>query len=357
MKTGSENNKVGALKIAFMLISSMVGAGFASGREIWVYFGSFGKPGYAGLVVLFVLYFLSAYISAELVFKLKSGRYEEIITPGGHPGWNKFIKYYILACIWVVILSMSSAGGSLGEEFFGVPKYIGGLVVVILVLLTVLGNFDRVSKVIGYVIPVLMVTLIVTCIYLLQADIPDPGATAVPMHGSLTPTWYIAAFIYMSFSLTGILSINISCAEQAASRKDMHIGILIAAVFLTVLAGLMMSVLTKYPSFTETHSLPLPGYAALVSPVLYHIFTIALMASIYSAATTGYYAFAVAIKEDRYKVIKVIAFAVLGYLLGLMGFKAVVDYVFSIKGIVSILIWVLLIWHFAGEFLVKREKQ
>ncbi len=353
--SGGGDNKVGAFKIAFMLVGSMVGAGFASGREIWVYFGSFGNKGYLGLVILFLLYLLSTFLSTELAYKLRSGRYEDVITPKGHEKLSHFIKYFFLGCVWVVIMSMSAAGGSVASEMFGIHKSIGGLVVVVLVLATVLGNFHRVSNVIGYIMPVLMATLIFSCIYLQLSDIPDPGYTTVPQHGSLTPTWYISAFVYMCFSLTGILSITVSCAVESKDKKSMYGGIIMAASFITLLAGLMIKVVTIYPSFTEALSLPIPGYTSLVSPVLYRVFTVALMCSIYAAATTGYYSFTTALKQDKYKKYKVIGFALLGYFLGLMGFKNVVNYVFSIKGIVSVIIWILLIRHYVCEFIIKKE--
>ena len=43
------NNKLGFLSIAFMYVGAIMGAGFASGREIWQFFGVFGKSGYLGI--------------------------------------------------------------------------------------------------------------------------------------------------------------------------------------------------------------------------------------------------------------------------------------------------------------------
>ena len=54
-----ENRKIGSFEIAMIYVGSIIGAGFASGREIWQYFGVFGKTGIVGLFIagcLFVIF-------------------------------------------------------------------------------------------------------------------------------------------------------------------------------------------------------------------------------------------------------------------------------------------------------------
>ena len=43
-----KDNKLNALNISVMYIGAIMGAGFASGRETWQFFGVFGKGGIAG---------------------------------------------------------------------------------------------------------------------------------------------------------------------------------------------------------------------------------------------------------------------------------------------------------------------
>ena len=54
-----ENRKIGSFAIAMIYVGSIIGAGFASGREIWQYFGVFGKMGIIGLLLagcLFIIF-------------------------------------------------------------------------------------------------------------------------------------------------------------------------------------------------------------------------------------------------------------------------------------------------------------
>ena len=43
--------KLSAINIAMMYLGAILGAGFASGRECWQFFGVFGRKGYFGAVL------------------------------------------------------------------------------------------------------------------------------------------------------------------------------------------------------------------------------------------------------------------------------------------------------------------
>ena len=40
------------LNVALMFVGAIMGAGFASGREIWQFFGVFGKQGRVGILLI-----------------------------------------------------------------------------------------------------------------------------------------------------------------------------------------------------------------------------------------------------------------------------------------------------------------
>ena len=57
------------ISIGFMFIGAVMGAGFASGREAWQYFGIFGEQAYFGVAFeafhFFAVGFISSYISIK----------------------------------------------------------------------------------------------------------------------------------------------------------------------------------------------------------------------------------------------------------------------------------------------------
>jgi uncharacterized membrane protein YkvI len=78
-----KENKLGIFTIAFMYVGTIMGAGFASGREIWQFFGVFGKRGYIGIILVGVLFIVIGVMTRLIARKLGSNDMGKVIVPGG----------------------------------------------------------------------------------------------------------------------------------------------------------------------------------------------------------------------------------------------------------------------------------
>ncbi|MCB6585246.1 hypothetical protein, partial [Streptococcus gordonii] len=87
-----------------------------------------------------------------------------------NPKITNAVGYFMAAILYTIIISMSAAGGSLLNQQFGISKAVGGAMIAVLVILTVLGNFDRVSKVFKLIIPVLFIIDIGCCFLVMASD-------------------------------------------------------------------------------------------------------------------------------------------------------------------------------------------
>ena len=59
------------LKIVFVIIGTLIGAGFASGQEMYIFFFSYGLEGIAGLFVSNILMGIIIYVSLKIINKYK----------------------------------------------------------------------------------------------------------------------------------------------------------------------------------------------------------------------------------------------------------------------------------------------
>ncbi len=330
-----------------MLVGTVVGAGFASGREIWVYFGSFGAWGYVGLLAFIVGYVLTCIAGFKLSNKLGRNDFEAVIVPEGHKGLSKFVKTYMILVLWAVLICMTAAAGSVANQQFGIPKFIGGIIVVALVLFTIYGDFERVSKAFRFVMPFLMAIIIISCIAIIVLDLPETGYTNEVKHATLTPTWYISALLYFCFNMTGSLSVSIILGYRASEAKPVKRGIILTGAFCFLLGSLMITACLRDPSFAEAMDMPLMGFSGLISRPLNIAFVVVMMISIYSAATSNFYAYTTWLSDGPNKKKIIVASAVIAYAIGQAGFKNIVNYMFSIFGIVGIVILITLIWNYA----------
>ena len=67
------------LKIVFVIIGTMIGAGFASGKEIYLFFFSFGIEGIIGLLISAVITGITIYKTLEIINKNNIKTYKEFV--------------------------------------------------------------------------------------------------------------------------------------------------------------------------------------------------------------------------------------------------------------------------------------
>ncbi len=349
-----KDNKLNALNIAVMYIGAIMGAGFASGRETWQFFGVFGKWGIAGAVVFAILFMIIGHMIRYNAEVLQTNNMGKIIVPGGNKKLELFIETFMAIILAMVMIIMSAAGGALLHQQFGFDYYVGGLLIAFLTVITVLGDFDRVSRVFRYIMPVLCVAMVLTCIIVIASDPIETDPNAVIKPSPVAPNWGIASILYVCYNMMALVSIVATSTINAKDKHTAKTGATMGAIFLGILAMLILVTILCDPGFSQSMDMPILGYANRISRVMSNIYTVILFCAIYSASTSNYYGFTTRIKDGPMKKWIIIIAAIIGFILGLFGFKNFVSYISPIVGYVGIVIVIILICNFFT--LRKKEK-
>ena len=330
-----------------------MGAGFASGREIWQFFGVFGTFGNIGIIFAAILFVTLGMMTGYIARTLGTSDMGKVVVPGGNQKVISAIGYFMAILLYTAIVSMTAAGGALLNQLFGLPRVIGGILVTVLVILTVLGEFERVSKVFRHIMPVLFVTVVAVSILVITMPLEPSNLHAELEPSPLAPNWVIAALLYISVNMLGMIAVIAKSAVNAKNSRHGIGGAGLGGIFLGMLSFVLLAAMQKDMYYTQALDMPMLGFAGRVSPFLTVVYGLVLFCSIYSAATSNYYAFTTKIKEGPHKKKLVILFAVLGFLMGLMGFKNVIGILFPIIGFLGFVVIGMLIVNF---FVVLKKK-
>ena len=133
---------LGPFRIAFLYLGDVIGAGFASGRETWQYFGIFGKNAVSGIAIATFLFASMGVMTAYLAEKLDTADMGKIILPVRSELASDILGRVTAFIIYIALISMSAAGGSLLNQQLRLPVPVGGAIVVFLVIVTMLGDFE-----------------------------------------------------------------------------------------------------------------------------------------------------------------------------------------------------------------------
>ena len=110
------------LNVALMFVGAIMGAGFASGREIWQFFGVFGKQGRVGILLIAVMFVVLGMMTAYLARILGTNDMGRIIAPGGNPKIENFVSWFMAIMLFTVLINMTAAGGALLYQNFGISS-------------------------------------------------------------------------------------------------------------------------------------------------------------------------------------------------------------------------------------------
>lgn len=345
--------KLNWIDITALYIGTIMGAGFASGRECWQFFAVFGKDGYYGAVVFTVGLALFSFMLTYIANSKQTTDLGKIVSPFGNPKIDNIPGIILAAFFYMDVIVMTAAGGSLLFQQFGISKVIGGLLIVILVIITVLGDFERISSVFRFLIPVLFAAAVMMIVLIIREDYSQSSVTEFEP-GEITPTWLISSIVFLSYNALATPAIVGNAAINARDRKNAYIGALVGPLCLGALTIALMRALMTDMAFTASCDLPLLGYSMRISPILNVIYALLLFCSIYSTGSSLYFGFTTKLPNTRWRKYVVIGGALLGFALGLTGFKTLVEYLYPMQGYIGLVILLMIILNFCNELRMNK---
>lgn len=346
MKDNSKSVNLNVLNVALMFVGAIMGAGFASGREIWQFFGVFGTEGKIGVLLVGMLFIILGIMTAYIARKLGTNEMGKIIVPGNNEKISAVISWFMAFILFTVMINMTAACGAMLNQLFGLHRAVGGVLIAVLVVATVLGEFHRISKVFRYIMPVLFTAVVaVSIIVILKCEKVDADPSLLspsPIAGN----WALASCLYISYNILAMIPIVATSSINSKSEKTAILGSGLGGVLLGVLAYVIVSVLQRDMLFAQAADMPMLAYSTGVAPAVGLVYSAILFAAIYSSATSNFYGFTTKIKEGPVKGKLVIAAAALAFLLGLVGFKNIVAYMFPVEGYLGFIIIAMIVVNF-----------
>ena len=339
---------LGFLNIAFLYVATIMGAGFASGREIWQFFGVFGSYGTVGVLFVAVLFALMGFMTSRIAKKLDTNDLGKVVVPGESLLLKNFMANFMAIMLFFAIVTMSAAGGALFYQQFGLSRALGGAVIVTLVIVTVIGGFERVSGVFRFIVPALMAIVLLTSVAVIVQSgwaLRVPG-TAEPdwafQPSPLAGSWPLAAILYLSYNILGVIPILSTAAIRAKSGGHAYVGSALGGLLLGLLAFILLAAIMTAPALSNDADMPMLALSGHLPAAVNAVYTGALFCAIYASATSCYYGFTIKMIKAPRRKIKIALGAWAGFALGLVGFTNVVAYLFPVAGFLGLSILVML---------------
>ncbi|TMW72016.1 YkvI family membrane protein [Alteribacter natronophilus] len=148
------------LKWMFLIIGTIIGAGYASGRELWEFFGN-----ESGLAILLfaILFFICTYVLMTISHEQKSGHYLPVLQALMGKKLTRLYDGMIILYLFSVTVVMIAGGGAT-LEVLHIPYWYGVLIISVLLVMLFIWGISGMTSMNAVIIPVLIVFLVGTLI-------------------------------------------------------------------------------------------------------------------------------------------------------------------------------------------------
>lgn len=328
---------ISTFKVASTYIGTIVGAGFASGQEVLQFFTRFGIKGLFGLIMTTIMFIIFGYIIMMLGLKLNSHSHLEIIKHSAGKYLGTVIDIIITFFLFGALTAMIAGTGALFEQQFNISSLIGNIIMVTLTTITVLTGINGVINSISFVVPFLLASVLGISIYSIIQIPPDFTKEAVVLGESgLITNWFLAAFLYTSYNTVISIAVLGPLGVKANNKKAIRNGATLGGLGLGI--GAIMIYLALHGNLEEIKGLEVPMVfiAGGISSVLQIIYSIVLIAEVYTTAVGSLFGFAarfVNLEKSKNKGrFLIIVTGIVSLIASQLGFSNLVKYLYPLVG-------------------------
>ncbi|MER0087344.1 hypothetical protein ABRP86_01120 [Corynebacterium sp. KPL3927] len=340
-----------AIGISMAFIGIVVGAGFASGQEAMQYFVAFGEWGLWGIALAAALMMVTGVSILQLGSYFQAVEHTAVYNKIASPVTAKILDWSTLITLFSIGFVMFAGGGSnINQQFPSIPVWVGGTVMLILVLLVGLMDVDRVTRVIGTITPFIIFFVVLATGYtILTADVDFASLNtwAIDNVNTSLPNWWLSALNYTGLNVMTAVSMSIVIGGNFLDNRAVGIGGVIGGFLYLILLALLVFALFFEAKDVNGEDMPVLKLITGIHPVLGVLMTFVIYGMVFNTAIGMFYALGKRLTRNNpqrfYPVYA--ASCIIGFILSFIGFQSLVSNVYPILGYLGLLMIVVMVYN------------
>lgn len=330
------------MQVAFTYIGTIVGAGFASGREVMQFFTRFGELG-PFLIALSAVFFIG--IGAKMMLlaaEINARSYEDLNRHLFGEKAGKAISQVMLAVLLAVNAVMLAGAGSIFAENWYLNRQMGMLVTIAVCYLLLLRGMAGILAVNSLVVPTMIVFAVILLAGTLDGDM-DALTRAAPAAGASPFVAWMSPFLYAAFNLAMAQAVLVPLGAQIRDPRILKRGAWLGGIGigLLLLAGhIILS--ARFPDIGR-FDIPMAAVAREFGAWIHGCYVLLIFSEIFTTMVADIYGLTAQIAQRTRFARGSISAALLliCFLVGQFGFGPLLSTLYPLFGFFS-LIWLYL---------------
>ena len=320
------------VKAVFVIIGTAIGAGFASGQEIYSFFNIYEENGLIGIAISSLLTGLIIYNVLKKSNEFNINSYSELLEKIKFPKRlikivNIIINIFLLISFYIMVAGFTAY---FKQEFY-IPNILTAIIILILCYITFMKSIIGIARVNSIIIPILLI-IILTIGY--KANIIETMKNIDIENIEINMNWIIKSIEYASYNSILLIPILISIRKYA-QYNERKISIITTIIFL-ILLMIIYFIMFKFNTIANVE-IPLVYIASKYGLVFKYIYGIVVIFAIYTTMISAGYGFLqnCSNNQKKYKNLAIII-CISALFISSFSFANLINLTYNVFGILGI---------------------
>ncbi len=328
------------LKIGSIYLGTILGAGFASGQELLLFFVRFGRRGLLGCLLAGCLFCLLGALVLEKANAMLEKNCKQYLKSIFGQTMSSFLYGAMEAFLCISFCIMLSGSGAFFNELFSLPWAVGVIVTDAICLLVFLYDLKGLSIINVILTPIMLLGTLFVCFYSLFSETATVFLPTLSHNGRFLPY----TLFYVGYNMLTAIAVLVPASHLAENRKVAIGGGVFGGLCLTIMS--FLSCLALY--FEEEmwgSALPMLMLSKEAGAFAYGTYSAVLyMSMLTTAVATGFSVLQCISNRKRGQKKNAVFICLVALPLAFVEFSALVRYCYVFFGVLGIILVIGILW-------------
>ncbi|MFZ3577683.1 hypothetical protein [Virgibacillus sp. DJP39] len=324
-------------KWMFLIIGTTIGAGYASGRELWQFFGL--ESGLA-IAIFSILFSVSCVVIMKVGYQKKSTDYLPVLEVIVGKKLTKLYDVMVFVYLFTTTVVMLAGSGATGQAFYFSYWWGVGFIAVLLVLLFVRG-VNSLLTINQFILPILLVGLL-SVLVLFTFD----HKLALFSNLKHQENWK-AAFPFTALNILPLIAVLGAIGNKIQSQKEILVAGIGSGLTLGIVSYIYNNSLIQIAEEILVYEIPLFAILKHYNFGVLVFMSIMLWFAIFTTAASGILGLTTRIQSYWKSPLWVIALCCVTVMVPftIFGFSTLISYIYPIYGVLNLYVLMRLILY------------
>ncbi|AQX53013.1 hypothetical protein ABEP17_12200 [Priestia flexa] len=264
-------------KWMFLILGTIIGAGYASGRELWQFFGE--ESGLA-LLLFTVIFIICCNVIMSISFQLKTNQFYPLLIEVFGKRWaflyDSLIIFYLFSTTVIMI-----AGGGATLETFQLPYWLGIMTFSLLIILVFIKGIQGMLSINSYIMPVLVIGLISVLLFFI---LKSQHVLDIDWHHQHN---WSSGFTFTALNILPLVAVLTTIGNEIKTKVEIHIASIGSGLLIGGLSFVYNESLLQVSDLLPDYEIPLFAIMKSFPFFMLIIMSVLLLVAIYTTAVSG----------------------------------------------------------------------